>query len=90
MEKNETNKHKIGDLVMCKNGAYSGLGTVIEINVVPYYGVEGFEELGIKETANTLQNIYNVLWSDSSITWHLEWEIFPPESFSIRPSGRDR
>lgn len=90
MEKNEANKHEVGDLVECKNGASSGLGTIVEINLVPYHGIEGFEELGIKETPSTLQKIYNVLWSDSSITWHLGWEIHAPESLSIRPVGRNR
>jgi hypothetical protein len=77
MDNNHSQKHQVGDLVSCKHGKGSRLGTIIDVNCVPYYGIQGFESVGIKNSENRLENIYSVLWSDSSLTWHLEYEIIP-------------
>jgi hypothetical protein len=71
--------YEIGALVKRKNYPQIGVGTVIEIRETEYHGIEGFESLGIPSPiSSTLVKVYNIIWPDESMRWHLAHELEEP------------
>ncbi len=68
--------YEIGSLVRRKDRPQVGVGTVIEIKETEYHGVEGFESLGIPSPiSSTFINVYNIVWPDQSMRWHMAYEL---------------
>ena len=68
--------YKIGSLVVSKNNPQIGIGTIIEIKETEYHGIEGFESLGIPSPiSSTLVKVYNIVWPNNSLRWHMAYEI---------------